>query len=315
MAHQAVANGDATIQRDSLKRRGEREPDPRRRVGLRHRDEFRLGIGRKGLAGVIDQEPDRPTSLVLAFGGKLVQEDRGGEAADGMKRPQGPKSNLLPTVPTEQGLKSCPSRVEIAAARGAFLQEPTRLPGVPVVLLGLQIHKLIVSETREIALRGLWRSIRHAIDPPVLAMGPSASSSWHSPVSDQSMTNTRAVRAGLEGEAAEPGVVGEQEILGVPGHVARSRAFQGVAIQAVAMNVARQDRPAIRLGPVIAEIDHRPGMRVPAAGLAVLADASARVLPGSARPVDVIGAAFQQLIRIGVDVASEHPLKMSAGTT
>ena len=89
----------------------------------------------------------------------------------------------------------------------------------------------------------------------------------------------RPVGTVLQLQPAEPGVVGHQKVGLVPGDVARAAAFQPVAIDALAVDVAREDIIAITIGPVVAQVDHRPDVGMAAAGLAVLALALARVGP------------------------------------
>jgi hypothetical protein len=54
---------------------------------------------------------------------------------------------------------------------------------------------------------------------------------------------------------------------------------------------------------------------VAAADFAVLgvAGALARVLPPAARPVNVIGARFNQTVKVGIEVLAEHSLEVGAG--
>src|SRR5205823_6687443 len=64
-----------------------------------------------------------------------------------------------------------------------------------------------------------------------------------------------AVRPVVQGDAAEPCIVGEQEIAAVMGDVAGTVAFENILIDAVAVNIAHENVVAVGIGPVIAEID------------------------------------------------------------
>ena len=99
------------------------------------------------------------------------------------------------------------------------------------------------------------------------------------------------------------------------GDVAGALALEQVVVDAVAVDVAREDAVAILVGPVVAQVDHRAGVGVAAAGLAVLGVrlALARVVPAAAGPVDVVGAGLDQVVEVGVEVLAVHPLEVGAG--
>ena len=106
-----------------------------------------------------------------------------------------------------------------------------------------------------------------------------------------------------------------QEVGLVMGDVARALALEPVVVDAVAVDVAGVDAVAVRVGPVVAQVDHRADVGVAAAGLAVLrvALALARVGPVAAGPVDVVGAGLDQAVGVRVEVLAEHPLEVRAG--
>src|SRR5262249_41987804 len=66
-------------------------------------------------------------------------------------------------------------------------------------------------------------------------------------------------------------------------------------------------------GPVVAEVEHRPGMGVPAAGGRVGPLAAARAGPVAAAPVEVVGATLDQTETVRVQVLAVHADEVSAG--
>ncbi len=111
-----------------------------------------------------------------------------------------------------------------------------------------------------------------------------------------------------------PRVVGKEEIVGALGVVGRADLSQAIFVDAVAVDVAGEERVAVLRRPVVAEVDHRPRVGVSAAG-ATMFFAVARRLPRSAGPMQVVDAARQQFIRVGHHVLPEHAAESAPGTT
>ena len=79
-----------------------------------------------------------------------------------------------------------------------------------------------------------------------------------------------AVGAHGQGDAAEPGVVGYEEVGAVLGDLAGAFALERVVVDAVAVDVAGEERAVVFLGQVVAEVDQRARVGVAAAGRVVL---------------------------------------------
>ena len=117
----------------------------------------------------------------------------------------------------------------------------------------------------------------------------------------------------LHADASEPRVARRGEVGHVLGHVAGGLSFELIDVQPLAVDVEREETVAVLGGELVAEIDHRPRVRVAAARFAVLARRVARAFPRSARPVDVVRAGFHSLERERVEVGTEHPLEACSG--
>ena len=100
----------------------------------------------------------------------------------------------------------------------------------------MQLHQLDIRQLRQINGLRLGHAIRDLINPPVFAVDILVimALAGVGPVGDVHA----AVRAVVEGEAAEPWVVGDQDIGAVIGDVAGALAFEDVVVDAVAVDVA-----------------------------------------------------------------------------
>ena len=191
--------------------------------------------------------------------------------------------------------------------RPAFLQDAPRVPHVPVVALQLQLDQLSDEQLLQIDLHPL------SLTWLILKMRPSVFW-WTSglravalvlvvPVDDVDV----AVGAVPEVEHLAPRVVGLQEVGAVRGDVARALRLQPIDVDAAAVDVVHEDGVAILLGPgVAAEIDHRAGVGVAAAGRVGPAVAGVRSLV--ADPVQVIGDRLDVVVGVRVEVLARLPL-------
>ena len=76
---------------------------------------------------------------------------------------------------------------QIVADDGAFLKQTPGHADIPVIVMELQPRQSLVVEAGQVDRHWLHRSMSDLVNPPVLAVVPSASFSWHSPVSYQSV--------------------------------------------------------------------------------------------------------------------------------
>src|SRR5207248_11629652 len=97
-------------------------------------------------------------------------------------------------------------------------------------------------------------------------------------------------------------IVGQQYIAVVVAAVAGALAFERVVVDAAAVDVAHEDAVAVAVRPVVAKVDHAAGVGVAAAGLVVGAFAAARFGPVAAAPVDVVGTAFHQAVKVRIEI-------------
>ncbi len=86
-----------------------------------------------------------------------------------------------------------------------------------------------------------------------------------------------------------------------------------VVVDAVAVQVAGEERAPVAVGPVVGQVDHRADVRVAAAERLVDPVPLARVLPAPAGPVQVVGAGLHQLVEVRVEVVAVHPIEVGAG--
>ena len=116
-----------------------------------------------------------------------------------------------------------------------------------------------------------------------------------------------AVGAVAEVEHLAPRVVGQQEVRAVRGDVARALPLQPIGVGAAAVDVVHEDRLAVLARPgVAAEVDHRPGVGVAAAGRCRAAVAGVRSLAPD--PVDVVGDGLDVVVDVRVEVLAGLPL-------
>src|SRR5262245_42354236 len=93
-------------------------------------------------------------------------------------------------------------------------------------------------------------------------------------------------------QGPEPLVIGEEEVVTVLEDIPRPRLLQPIDVQPTAVDIAHEQAVAVLGWPGVAEVEHRPGVRVPASGRVVAALAAARRRPVAAAPVDVVGTAL-----------------------
>ena len=122
----------------------------------------------------------------------------------------------------------------------------------------------------------------------------------------------RAVGAVAEVQHLAPRVVGVEEVLAVGGGIAGAAALQHVDVGAMPVNVVHEDRAAVFRRPAVAaEVDHRAGVSVAAAGR--IRSAVAGVRPVLADPVHVVGHRLDVVEDVGVEVPARLPLVACAG--
>ena len=161
---------------------------------------------------------------------------------------------------------------------------------------------------------GCGRAVGDLVDPAVLAVGAVGvvlvALAGVGPVGDVDA----AVGAVLQLQAAEPGVVGEQEVRAVRGDVAGALALEAVVVDAVAVDVAGEERVAVarrascrrgRSSRRRGRGRRRPRRACPCR--------SRESVPVAAGPVDVVGAALHQPVGVRVEVLAVHPLEVRPG--
>ena len=116
-----------------------------------------------------------------------------------------------------------------------------------------------------------------------------------------------AVRAVEERHAAEPRVVGFEQVGPMASHVTGAAPFEQIVVDTVAMNVEREKRVAIVVRPVVTQIHHRAAMGVAAARRVILGVLRTFGLPEAARPMNVVGTALDEPERVRVHVLTVHP--------
>ena len=99
----------------------------------------------------------------------------------------------------------------------------------------------------------------------------------------------------------------------MPGEVTGAAAFEQLVVDAMAVNVEREEGVAIAVGPVVPEVNHSAAVRVAAAGCVVLRMLRPFRLPESARPMDVVRAAFDEPKGVRVHVPAVHAFVARAG--
>src|SRR5439155_9012712 len=117
-----------------------------------------------------------------------------------------------------------------------------------------------------------------------------------------------AVRPVLNRESSEPGIVRQQEVLRMMGHVAGAAPLEDIVVDPITVKVAGEQSIAITRRPVVAQVDHGPDMGVAAAGYVVRPLAATRFGPVSAAPMEVVGTALQQPVTVGIAILPIHPL-------
>ena len=123
----------------------------------------------------------------------------------------------------------------------------------------------------------------------------------------------RAVRSLAELDAAEPRVVGLQDV-GLMLHDQRAaNALDGFDVHAPTVEVQRHELVAIRRGPVLALVDHHADVCVPAAEVIRPTPPAVDVVPFLASvPVVVFGLLVDELVDEGIRVLAMHALVVGA---
>ena len=148
---------------------------------------------------------------------------------------------------------------------------------LPIVLVQLQGDEFFILELGqvEVFLR-LGLAVDHFIHAARFAMDDARAVALARvvPIGDIHA----AIGSGLQADAAKPSVVGHQKIFAVVADIARAFPLKHVVVQAVAVDVAHEDRVAITVGPVVAQVNQRAGVSVTAAGFAMLPLTAARLV-------------------------------------
>ena len=198
---------------------------------------------------------------------------------------------------------------------GPLLKHEPRLPHEPVVRVKLKLDQFGIGELRDVALERLRRTVHHAVDATItdVRLLVVVALAGVGPVRDVEA----AFRAALHGEAAEPGVVREQEIGRVLGNVRTGRTVEPVAVEAVAVDVAHEDGVAVLGREVVAEVDGSAAVSVAATGFAVLRipvhARGSRGGPRTAAPVQVVGTTLHEAVGKRVHVVAVHAFHVPAG--
>ena len=131
------------------------------------------------------------------------------------------------------------------------------------------------------------------------------------PIADK---NT-AIRPIFQGNAAEPWIVSHEEVLAVASRVPGTFSFEPVLVNAVAVQIAHEDRIAITVGPSAPQVDHGAGMGIAAASILVdfLACVAARKFPVLAGKVVMVRTGVQQVVSVWRILPTVNPLVVSSG--
>jgi hypothetical protein len=154
----------------------------------------------------------------------------------------------------------------LRAGRGALLQEAAGGADVPLALVRVQRDELGVGLRGEVDFHGLVRRRpRHAVEPAVAAVPdfvPRVVAVLGVAPVDRI---DGAVGAVLQVDRQVGGVGREEHVVaGVERLVGRALAHVDLVVDLVAVQVVGEEVVAVRVGPVVAEVDHRPHVRVAA---------------------------------------------------
>ena len=112
--------------------------------------------------------------------------------------------------------------------------------------------------------------------------------------------------------ATEPRIRSKCEIGLVPGDIGTARRLKPLAVDPPAMQIERENIPAVLIGPLVLLVDQQPDMGMPASGSVRLrGKLFANITPGLfGIPVHMIRNLRHQLIPVRIEISSIHSLKV-----
>src|SRR5690606_35130820 len=201
----------------------------------------------------------------------------------------------------------------VVASRVALRQQSSRLANVPVVLIRLERYQFEIgsvvqiegAKRRRLAIRHAKDSARSMMD----AIGLVALAGVR-PVGDVH----GAIGAGEEVEAAKPFILHEKEIVTVQTDVTGATPLQQVVVQPAAVEVQREHRVTVAIGPIIALVDHQSAMGMAAASRGGgVAHGQANVAPFlSGVTVNMVGRLSDESVKMWIEIGAVHSLVVSA---
>ena len=199
---------------------------------------------------------------------------------------------------------------------GTVGKDDPRLPWIPFICVRRQLREGDAREAGQITCSQiLRRSFRVAAvcdpeDPAARAVHACClvTLSGVAPVDRQH----RAIGAVGQFHAAEERIAGEQHVAAVVANVAAPLAFEQFLISPPAMKIPGEEMAAVFLGPVVAQIDHQPGVGVAAAE--IVGGAIPRLLPAAAGvEMPVVGMHVNEFIGVRIGVERAVPRVMRPG--
>ena len=123
-----------------------------------------------------------------------------------------------------------------------------------------------------------------------------------------------AVGAIAQVDAAEPGVRGEVDVRLVAADVSAPAPFQPLDVEPPAVEIEGEELAAVRLGPLVGEVDHQSAVRVAAAEAVVFGPGGGTVvqLPRVV-PVVMIGVLVDRLVDVRVRLDRVRAHEVGAG--
>ncbi len=190
-------------------------------------------------------------------------------------------------------------------ARPSFLEDSAGVPGMPLVGKSLHLHERTAAQLLEVLLERLRFSEADLEDPPVGAVV-----AVHVVVVALVLVvpidhEDAAVGPVLEADDLRPEIVGQEEVGGVRADETRTAGLQDVAVDPSPVDVVHEQRALVLGRPGTAQIDHRPRVRMAAAGGVGPAVAAVRVGP---QVMPVVGDRLDVVVGIGIEMLARLPL-------
>ena len=190
-------------------------------------------------------------------------------------------------------------------ANRTLVQNASRMPREPFIAVQMQFGQFGCCPFLQIGGGSFRPAVDNFVDPAARAVAAVGVVTFAEVVPVRNIN--AAIRPVLDRHPPKPRIGAEQEVVSVHADVGRSVGNKPVVVHSVAVHVVGEERAAILIGPVIAEVDHATAMCMAAAGHGMVTVTGSRLMPSSATPVKVVRDGLNPTVNIRIVLFRDPP--------